>query len=136
MKNIQLRRSIAFLIDMFIIGAMVGIFDSLFPVTIRVDNFEVSGIRLTLGITLAPVFYILYFIIFDIIAGGQTSGKSILGIVVVSKNGEAISIRKRLLRSLYKMLGVLILPVAVLLFISDNYSIQDYHVGTATIQGR
>ncbi len=138
MKSIRLRRSIAFLIDMFIIGAMVGIFDDLFPVTIAsINGFEVSGVLLTLGITLAPVFYILYFITFDIVAVGQSPGKSILGIVVVSNTGEALSLKKRLLRSWYKMLGVLILPaVTAVLFTSDNYTIQDYRAGTTTIQSR
>lgn len=138
MKSIRLRRSIAFLIDMFIIGTMVGVFDSLFPVTIAsINGFEVSGILLTLGLCLTPVFYILYFAIFDIVAVGQSPGKSILGIVVVSKTGEALSLKKRLLRSWYKMLGVLILPVvAAILFIHDNYTIQDYRTDTTTIRSR
>ena len=61
MKSIRLRRSIAFIIDIFIIGTMVGIFDSLFSVMIS------SKTGLTLDIFLAPVFYIIYFVIFDVI---------------------------------------------------------------------
>ncbi|MEM9687418.1 MAG: RDD family protein [Bacteroidota bacterium] len=136
MKDIRLRRSMAFLIDMGIVSTVIAIFENLFPVTTQTHEFDVSGIRFAFGISLAPIFYILYFIIFDIIVGGQTVGKSILGIVVVSKNGAALSMKKLLLRSLYKMLGVLLLPVAAFLFISDNYTLQDYCTDTDTIRSR
>ena len=134
MKNIPLRRSIAFLIDMVIVGIVTAFFENLFPVTIPTHDFEISGIQLTLGISPAPVFYGLYFVVFDMISNGQTTGKLISGILVVSKNGEVPSRRKRLLRSLHKMLGVLIFPVAVSLFLFGDYTIQDHYVGTITVR--
>ena len=137
MKDIYLRRSIAFLIDMGIISLMVSIFENLLPVTIQAHDFAIFGIRLTPGISLSPVFYILYFTIFDIVAGGRTTGKSIMGIVVVSEFGEKLSVKKLLLRSFYKTVSVFILPVSIFLFICrEYYTLQEYFTDTDTIRSR
>ena len=134
MTNIKLRRIAALFIDMAIISIMVFIFDKLFPTVILINDFDIPGVRLTLGIALFPVFYWCYFIFFDITKNGQSVGKSIFRILVVLENGEELNMRKRLRRSWYKMLGVLVLPqISLILFISDNHTIQDHHVRTITV---
>ncbi|MEM9687745.1 MAG: RDD family protein, partial [Bacteroidota bacterium] len=130
MKDIPLRRSMAFLIDMGIVSISIAIFENLFPITIQTHEFDVSGIRFAFGISLAPVFYILYFIIFDIIADGRTPGKSILGILVVSEFGKRLSTKKHLLRSFYKTVSVFVLPISIFLFIFQKYTLQDYYTDT------
>ena len=135
MANIPLRRSIAFLIDMFVVNIIVSFVANLFPVTIPIHHFEIFRVQFTTGITLVPVFYGLYFVAFDMINNGQTIGKLIAGILTVSKNGKKLSTKRCLLRSWYKMFGILILPVSVLLFLfKDYYTIQDRYANTVTIQ--
>lgn len=131
------RRSIAFLMDMVIISIVITVFKNLLPVTIPIRDFEIFSRQFTIGLTLAPVFYSLYFIFFDVVKKGQTAGKLILGIFVVSKTGKTLTIRKHLFRTLYKMLSVLMFPViALLFFLSGRYPLQDYYTDTVTIRSR
>ena len=118
---------------MGIISILVTVVENFLPVTIQTHDFEVFGSPFTMGITLTPVCYGFYFVIFDVINKGRTVGKLMLGILVVSKNGAALRIKKRLWRSLYKILSILILPVSVGLFLfKEGYSFQDYYMGTVT----
>ncbi|MEM9686114.1 MAG: RDD family protein, partial [Bacteroidota bacterium] len=104
------------------------------PVTILTHHIAFSGMAFTMGVTLAPVFYGVYFIVFDLVNDGRTLGKLMLGILVVSKDGAALSPKKQLLRSLYKMLSVLLLPLSIGLFLfKDHYTFQDYYMGTITL---
>ena len=137
MKNIRIRRGIALLIDMGIISIIALICDKLLPDVILI-NVRFFGIRPTPGIALFPVFYASYFLFFDITANGRSVGKLISGILVVLENGEALSMRERLLRSWYKMIGVLMCSpaIAAILFIAKHYTIQDHHARTTTILNR
>ena len=122
------------LTDIGIINLMIAVVKNFLPITILTHDMEVSGRAFTMGITLTPVCYGVYFVVFDLVNDGRTLGKLIVGIFVVSKDGTALRIKKRLGRSLYKMLSVLLLPVSIGLFLFKNYyTFQDYYMGTVTL---
>ena len=135
MDNMHIRRIIAFLIDMSAAGIIARFFENFFSVTFKINDLEVFGLHFTLFVTLIPLFYWVYLMVFDIVTNGRTIGKLLLNIVTVSKTGEKLSTKQCLVRSLYKMISIMILPVSILLFLfKDHYTIQDRYSGTITIK--
>ncbi|MEM9686041.1 MAG: RDD family protein [Bacteroidota bacterium] len=134
MEYVHIRRIPAFLIDVIIAGILSSFVGNFLPVTFEISHFEMLGMKFTWGITLNIVFFLLYLVFFDLLNYGNTLGKLLLRIVIVSKNEEVVTSKRRLIRSLYKTLSVIILPVSALLFVFKKYyTIQDHYTNTATI---
>ena len=133
MRTIPLRRSTAFLVDTFVVNSIVTFSIQLFPMAFKIIDFEFLGLHFILGIRLVFVVYLFYFIVFDLLKNGQTIGKQLLNLTVVAKNNKPPDLKKRVLRSLYKTLGIMVLPVSLILFLTRNYTFQEYYSGTITI---
>ncbi|MEM9687200.1 MAG: RDD family protein [Bacteroidota bacterium] len=133
MRTIPLRRSTAFLIDTLVVNSIVTFSIQLFPMAFKIIDFEFLGLRFILGIRLVFVVYLFYFIVFDLLKNGQTIGKQLLNLTVVAKDNKLPDLKKRVLRSLYKTLGIMVLPVSIILFLTRNYTFQEYYSGTITI---
>lgn len=136
MKDLYVRRTVAFLIDMLIVSIIISVFGNLFSfMAFKVYGFEFLGMQFRISITAVFVFYLLYLIVFDIVKEGQTIGKLILNIIAVTENRKPPALKKRIVRSLYKTLSIIILPVAALLFFFGNhYTLQDRYTGTITVR--
>ena len=130
MVTMRLRRSIALLIDTTIAGTLPRLFEPYLPVSFSWVAFNISAFPFTLYITLAFVFYLLYFAMFDMINKGRTVGKRMAGIVTVffDKN----TLKKRLVRSLFKTLSILLLPISFMLYFRYDYTLQDSRCRTKT----
>lgn len=137
MDHIHTRRIPAFLIDVVIAGILASLVGNFLPVTFEISHFEMLGMKFTWGITLNIVFYLLYLVFFDLLNHGNTLGKLLLRITVISKDEKVLTSKRRLVRSLYKTLSVIILPVSVLLFLfKRHYTIQDHYTNTVTVASR
>lgn len=137
MESVHIKRSIAFLIDIVISGIFATLIENFFPITFEINDFEILNIKFTWGITLQIVFYLLYLFVFDLLNNGNTLGKLLLSITVITKNKEVPALKKRLVRSLCKTVSVIILPVSALLFLFKNYyTIQDHYAGTITVKSK
>lgn len=132
MFTMRLRRSVAFLIDTTIAGTLARLFEPYLPVSFSWVAFKILGVSFTLYLTLAFVFYVLYFSMFDIVNKGRTIGKLMVGIVTVffDKN----TLKKRLIRSLFKIISMLLLPIAFVIYFRYDYTFQDNHCRTKTVK--
>lgn len=103
-----------------------------------------SGVKLfkqeaiTAGWLIALIILLINFIVLPMIIG-QTLGKAALGLRVVHKNGENLSVLTALLRHLIGYpLSVLTAGIGFLLVIFDskNRALHDFLAGTIVIQAR
>ena len=134
MESTQLKRIGAIIIDLMIIGALTTIIESLFATIFRSGSFELFDMRFDYKIGATFLLYVCYFLFFDLIISGRTIGKLIFGVLVVLEDEMATSRTVRLKRSLLKILSIIILPIAVLLFLFKNYyTIHDHYSGTMTV---
>ncbi len=135
MNGTQQRRIGAFLIDVIIISILVTIMENMLSYIFETKNFELLGIRFHLRIGTSIFFYMCYFIIFDLLNNGSTLGKLLFGIKVVQEDETEISKKTSIKRTLLKVVSIMILPLAILLFLfSDYFTIQDYYSCTITVK--
>jgi hypothetical protein len=73
--------------------------------------------------------------LFDVIKNGITIGKSLLSIINVDNNdGNILSLKRRITRSLLKVISFVLLPLSFFMFIFNNeFTIQDYFVKSKTV---
>ena len=89
----------------------------------------------TVGVSSSLTGYLVYFLLFDILKKGQSLGKSITNIKVVTELGNANLDNNTLIkRTVLKMVSIFILPISVLiLLISEKHVIHDYFSKTVTV---
>jgi uncharacterized RDD family membrane protein YckC len=96
--DVVLKRVIAFLIDAILFAVVFGILTSI-----------LSAISETLGALvggLAGIVFFVYFIYFEA-EYGQTVGKMLMNIVVVTEDGESITYRDAAIRTLLRIVDAL-----------------------------
>lgn len=101
------QRVVAYLADLFMIAAALGIVLTVMARTISMDLMEIWGQypnEITpLVITLFCGFYLIYFSIFE--KTGPTLGKSMFGIRVVNQDNKSLSLVSLFLRSTVSLLN-------------------------------
>jgi len=119
MNSVNVKRIVAFVIDLLFIATLINIGFSLLYENYSPTSFNFGWFP---PFVLPGVFlggYLLYFFLFDLIFEGQTLGKLASSILVVgSSNNHILDFKKRFIRSLLKMLSILLLPLSILLFFS------------------
>jgi uncharacterized RDD family membrane protein YckC len=135
MNSTQQRRIGAFIIDVIIIGFFVTFSENLLSSAFQAKSFELMGIQFHMRIGTSFLFYMCYFMIFELLNNGSTLGKLLFGIKVVHEDETEISKRTGIKRSLLKVVSIMILPLAILLFLfSDYFTIQDHYSRTITVR--
>ena len=135
MTSVQVKRTLAFLIDISIISLVISIVENFLPITIKMQKFEILGIAANVTYSLALIFYFLYFFTFASFRLGSTIGKSLMNIYVVTESGETPLSKQLVIRSIYKVVSIVILPVSVALFLFKNsFSIQEKYTQTRTVE--
>jgi uncharacterized RDD family membrane protein YckC len=136
MSGVNKKRVIAFILDMLVISALVNIL--CFAV---LDNYSPSHLNINyFSSLLIPGIFIIvniiYILLFDLVFEGQTLGKLASSILVVENNNNDIpGLRKRIIRSLTKLLSVILLPLSILLFLSKRgFTIHEKISNSKTIQ--
>lgn len=94
-------RAMAFIVDMMILGATIGIFYSII-ISSNIDNSNKSAIA---SLVIFPLF-VFYSLGFEVLMGGQTPGKKALQIRVIKLNGSELSLTDYLLRWAFRWIDI------------------------------
>lgn len=137
MENINKKRIYAFLTDSVLsnsIGFVILTFLNLESKKI-LGNFNLLGININYGYSSHILILLLYFIFFDLINNGVTLGKLIFSLIVVHKNSlKKLSFIENAKRTLYKILGICIFPITIIIFLKNKgFTIQDKFCKTTTV---
>lgn len=134
--SISTKRTLAFIIDMSIISMVFSFVQNFIPLIVEIKEYQVGVFSILIKISFIFVFYFLYLFAFDFAKEGKTVGKILFNILVVSDITKNVPKWKTLLmRSTYKVLSILILPISILLFYFFNgFTLQDKFCDTKTIQ--
>lgn len=135
MSGVNKKRVIAFILDIVVISTFVNIScivfsDTYSPWHIYYQNF--SSLFLP-GMFIAVS--IIYILLFDLIFEGQTMGKLAASILVVAtENNHIPDLKFRIIRSLTKILSIILLPISILLFLGKRgYTIHEKISNSKTI---
>ncbi len=134
--RISTKRVLAFIIDMSIISMVFGLIQNFIPLIIEIREYELGTFDILVKFSFVFVFYFLYLFAFDFAKEGRTVGKMIFNILVISRKTMKTPKRKMLLlRSSYKVMSMIVLPISVLLFyFFDQFTLQDTFCDTETIK--
>lgn len=126
------KRILAYIIDVALASSMASICSSL--IFDKEENFFTDPLQINYWNMLYYMGFFAYFLFFDFVKQGDTIGKAIVSITVVNCDNSPLSLKKRLFRSLIKILGLVFLPVTFLVFIFGNhYLLQDEFIKTVTV---
>jgi uncharacterized RDD family membrane protein YckC len=134
MNQTQKRRVGAFVLDLMVIGIFTTFAENILSFFIDKVSFDALGLTFNHTFSFSILFYVSYFLLFDLINNGVTLGKMIFKIEVVFLDKTELTKATHLKRSLLKILGIIILPIAVLLFFLNKFfTIHDYFCQTITV---
>ncbi|MEL6811449.1 MAG: RDD family protein [Bacteroidota bacterium] len=134
MNSTQIRRCIAFVLDLVVIGIMLSILNQWISSTLNPKTYDLLGISFSVRLEFDILIYVCYFILFDLINNGATFGKQLTRIQVVDLEGFKLPKSKSLKRSLVKIISIVLLPIAILLFLFKSYyTLHDHYTQSKTI---
>lgn len=124
-------RAFAFIVDMLVIGAINKIL-----INIVGDNlyYEIYGIEM--AEILRWIVTILYFVIISLVTKGQTLGKMIAGIRVVSLTSDKLDLGQILIRETAGRIiqNTIMILYLLPIFTPKNQSLIDFFVDTAVVK--
>jgi uncharacterized RDD family membrane protein YckC len=138
MNEQNLRRYAAVVIDFFLISIVYSVLVNVFPDTLI--SHQEGGIEWSF--TLVPDGFVLvslgYFIGCDVLNRGESLGKDIMGLQTQREDGGDLDLRRRVCRTLLKWAGLMVWPLAFLLYFwkEKDFTLQDYVVKTKVIRAR
>lgn len=124
-------RAFAFIVDMLVIGAINKILINVLGIDL---DYEIYGIEM------AEIFRwivtILYFVIISLVTKGQTLGKMIAGIRVVSLTSDKLDLGQILIRETAGRLiqNTIMILYLLPIFTPKNQSLIDFFVDTAVVK--
>lgn len=132
MKEVTIRRGLAFLLDMFLVTIAYNLVINLIPEIWMRQEWVWAGLTFEGAFDLYGFLTVAYFAGCDLLNGGESLGKDIWHLKTTRPDGEQPDYGKSLLRTLLKMISIWMLPVAVFLFLwkGRGFTIQDYLTGT------
>ena len=123
--KIKNKRILALTIDLIIIGFFVRLLSSLVDLNFSQGNLFLFDTNFTYGYSLVFIIYIIYFFVFDYINNGVTFGKRIFKIEVIQIDKTRLSLSKRLIRSILKVVSIIIFPITLLMFMINGKTLHD-----------
>lgn len=124
-------RAFAFIVDMLVIGAIYKILINVLGIDL---DYEIYGIEM--AEILRWIVTILYFVIISFVTKGQSLGKMIVGIRVVSLTSDKLDLGQILIREIAgrfiqnTIMILYLLPI----FTPKNQSLIDFFVDTAVVK--
>lgn len=124
-------RAFAFIVDMLVIGAIYKILINVLGIDL---DYEIYGIEM--AEILRWIVTILYFVIISLVTKGQSLGKMIVGIRVVSLASDKLDLGQILIREIAgrfiqnTIMILYLLPI----FTPKNQSLIDFFVDTAVVK--
>ncbi|PQB05148.1 hypothetical protein BST85_09810 [Aureitalea marina] len=123
------------IIDMLIVLIGYNLLINLLNITTEERHLWHLRIKIYWKAILLGCSYLFYFWLMDVFLAGKTLGKTLLKIRVVSSEGLPLTWKTRLIRTVLKVIGILILPVAAVLFLwARSFTVQDQVLGTRAIR--
>lgn len=124
-------RAFAFIVDMLVIGAINKILINVLGIDL---DYEIYGIEM--AEILRWIVTILYFVIISLVTKGQTLGKMIVGIRVVSLTSDKLDIGQILIREIAGRLiqNTIMILYLLPIFTPKNQSLIDFFVDTAVVK--
>lgn len=124
-------RAFAFIVDMLVIGAINKIFINVLGIDL---DYEIYGIEM--AEILRWIVTILYFVIISLITKGQSLGKMIVGIRVVSLTSDKLDLGQILIREIAGRLiqNTIMILYLLPIFTPKNQSLIDFFVDTAVVK--
>ncbi len=138
MNEQNLRRYAAVVIDFFLISILYSVLVNVLPDTLI--SHQEGGIEWSF--TLVPDGFVLvslgYFIGCDFLNRGESLGKDISGLQTRRLDGGDLDLRRRVCRTLLKWVGLMVWPLAFLLYFwkEKDFTLQDYIVKTKVTRVR
>lgn len=134
MDNTQKKRIGAFIIDLMVISLFATFAENIMSIFNDQISLKAFGLTFNYTFSFSVLFYVSYFLLFDLTNYGVTLGKMLFKIKVVFQDKTELPKSIRLKRSMLKIFGIIILPITVLLFFLNKYfTIHDHFNQTVTI---
>lgn len=124
-------RAFAFIVDMLVIGAI----NKILIIVLGIDlDYEIYGIEM--AEILRWIVTILYFVIISLVTKGQTLGKMIAGIRVVSLTSDKLDLGQILIRETAGRIiqNTIMILYLLPIFTPKNQSLIDFFVDTAVVK--
>ena len=124
-------RAFAFIVDMLVIGAI----NKILIIVLGIDlDYEIYGIEM--AEILRWIVTILYFVIISLVTKGQTLGKMIAGIRVVSLTSDKLDLGQFLIRETAGRIiqNTIMILYLLPIFTPKNQSLIDFFVDTAVVK--
>lgn len=124
-------RAFAFIVDMLVIGALNKIL-----INIVGDNLDYEIYGLKMAEIFRWIVTILYFVIISLVTKGQTLGKMIVGIRVVSLTSDKLDLGQILVREIAGRIiqNTIMILYLLPIFTPKNQSLIDFFVDTAVVK--
>lgn len=123
------KRILAFLIDMIIVNAIIQLFSLLVQPEMPGYQLDAEHYTLVSRLSYDVVFYLVYFLVFDLFGQGVTVGKKATSLVITNTNQPAIGRSELVKRTLLKMVGMILLPISALVYLLFTRTLQDELMG-------
>lgn len=118
--DVVLNRIIAFLIDLILFVVIFGIISNLVALVSETLGFLMSG--------LGGVVFLLYFIYFEA-EYGQTIGKMVMDIVVVTEDGDPIDYKESAVRNVLRLVDAIPHPLYVVGLVAIYFTDREQRLG-------
>jgi uncharacterized RDD family membrane protein YckC len=133
--GLKSQRFLAFFIDLIIINALIGVFGLLLNNQVSLYRMVTGEASVNVKFSFELFYYLIYFVFFDIFKEGITVGKKATGLLIVDPNGQIPDRNELVKRTFLKMLGVILLPIAALVYLIGEWSVQDATTDMKVVQG-
>ncbi len=134
--GIKSQRFLAFFIDLIIINAVIGVFGLLLNHQISLYRMVTGEASVNFKVSFELFYYLIYFVFVDIFKEGITVGKKATGLFIVDQQGGIPDRNELVKRTFLKMIGVIFLPIAALVYLLAEKTIQDSTTDTKVVQGK
>jgi uncharacterized RDD family membrane protein YckC len=126
MKDIYLKRFLAFLIDFIIVSFIYKILDDMLSLSFEITELTLFETKIKLSFSFMILSFYFYMILFDVFNKGITFGKMIFNLSIDNTTDTNLQVVDLLKRSLLKIISIIILPISILLYLFKNkYLLQD-----------
>lgn len=132
--NVKNKRILALLLDLAIIGFISSLVTSMIKFEWELGAYSLFNHRISFGLSLSVLFYLVYFILCDIFWNSMTIGKEVLKIKVVLQDGAPLELKSRIYRTLLKTISILFWPISGLVFLVNGYTLEDDFSKTKTVE--
>ncbi len=133
--GIKSQRFLAFFIDLIIINAVIGVFGLLLNNQVSLYKMVTGEASIDFKLSFELFYYLIYFVFFDIFKEGITVGKKATGLFITDQSGQVPDRNELVKRTFLKMIGLIFLPIAALVYLIGTWSVQDATTDMKVVQG-